>query len=56
MSTKNMASDYLWIRNAPLDQATTFKNHGNVYLYDRAPNRIERLEMMYRSIGKTYDW
>lgn len=32
------------------------RNHGFHYLYNRAPNSVERLEMTYRSIGKQYDW
>lgn len=57
MSTQNkMASDYLWIRHAPTEEGSKVRNHGYSYLYNRAPNRIERLESIYRSIGKTYDW
>jgi hypothetical protein len=40
MASKNMESDYLWVRNAPTELATTFKNHGNIFIYDRAPNHI----------------
>lgn len=57
MSTQNkMASDYLWVRHAPIEENSKVRTHGYSYLYNRAPNRIERLEMIYRSIGKTYDW
>ena len=57
MSTQNkMASDYLWVRHAPTEEGSKVRNHGYSYLYNRAPNRIERLESIYRSIGKTYDW
>jgi hypothetical protein len=57
MSSQNkMASDYLWVRHAPIEEGLKVKNHGLNYLYNRAPNRIERLEMVYRSLGKTYDW
>lgn len=51
-----MASDYLWVRHAPVEEGSKVKNHGYHYLYNRAPNNIERLEMIYRSMGKTYDW
>ena len=51
-----MASDYLWVRHAPTEEGSKVRNHGYSYLYNRAPNRIERLESIYRSIGKTYDW
>ena len=57
MSTQNkMASDYLWVRHAPTEEGSKVRTHGYSYLYNRAPNRIERLESIYRSIGKTYDW
>lgn len=57
MSTQaKMNADYLWIRHAPIEQGLKFKNHGHYFLYDRAPNGVERLEMVYRSFGKTYDW
>lgn len=26
------------------------RNHGNYFIYDRAPNRVERLEMIYRYV------
>lgn len=57
MSTLNkMTADYLWVRHAPIEEGSKVRNHGYHYLYNRAPNRIERLESIYRSIGKTYDW
>jgi len=57
MSAQNkMTSDYLWVRHAPIEEGSKVKNHGFHYLYNRAPNNIERLEMVYRSMGKTYDW
>lgn len=28
--------------------STKNRNHGNYFIYDRAPNRVERLEMIYR--------
>lgn len=51
-----MNADYLWVRHAPIEEGFKYKNHGQYFLYERAPNRIERLEMVYRSMGKTYDW
>lgn len=38
-----MASDYLWVRHAPVEEGSKVKNHGYHYLYNRAPNRVERL-------------
>jgi hypothetical protein len=57
MSTQaKMNADYLWVRHAPIEEGAKHKNHGQYFLYDHVPNRVERLEMTYRSIGKTYDW
>jgi hypothetical protein len=42
-TTKNMASDYLWVRPAPIEQKFTYKNHGQYYIYETAPNKFERL-------------
>lgn len=47
-----MTSDYVWVRHAPIEEGVKFRNHGYHYLYNRAPNRVERLEMIYRSMGK----
>lgn len=32
------------------------RTHGEHYIYYNTINRAERLEMIYRSIGKQYDW
>lgn len=41
MSTQNkMNSDYLWVRHTPIEDGLKFKNHGQYYLYSRAPNSI----------------
>lgn len=57
MSTQaKMNADYLWVRHAPIEQGMKFRNHGQYFPYERAPNRIERMEMTYRSLGKAYDW
>jgi len=32
------------------------RTHGYNYLYYHVPNKRERLEMIYRSMGKQYDW
>ena len=36
--------------------AYALSNHGQYFMYDRAANAAERLEMTYRSMGKQYDW
>ena len=57
MSTHaKMNADYLWVRPAPIEQAFRYKTHGHIFTYDHAPNTVERMEMIYRSMGKTYDW
>ena len=32
------------------------RTFGQHYLYYHAPNKRERLEMIWRSMGKAYDW
>lgn len=57
MSTQTrMNADYLWIRHAPVEEGQKYRNFGHFFTYDHAPNRVERLEMTYRSMGKEYDW
>ena len=57
MSTQaKMNADYLWVRHAPIEEGFKYKNFGQYFLYERAPNSVERLEMTYRAMGKTYDW
>jgi hypothetical protein len=57
MSTQaRMNADYLWIRHAPVEEGQKYRNFGHFFTYDHAPNRVERLEMTYRSMGKAYDW
>lgn len=33
-----------------------YRTFGQHYLYYHAPNKKERLEMIWRSMGKAYDW
>ncbi len=41
MSTqKNINSDYLWVRHAPVEEGSKIKIHGYHYMYNRAPNRV----------------
>ena len=52
-----METDYLWIRNNPaLDADVKLRTHGYHYLYEHVPNKKERLEMIYRSMGRAHDW
>lgn len=48
------------MQTATLYQGTSItlynRTHGYNYLYYHAPNKRERLEMMWRSMGKQYDW
>ncbi len=54
---EKMQTDYLWIKNHPaLDGDVKLRTHGYHYLYDNVPNKKERLEMIYRSMGRAYDW
>ena len=32
------------------------RTHGYHYLYDHVPNKKERLDMIYRSMGRAHDW
>lgn len=32
------------------------RTHGYNYLYYHAPNKAERMEMIYRSMGRQHDW
>lgn len=50
-----MQTDYTWIRSAPAENPRQ-RVHGYNYIYNNAPNKFERLEMIYRSIGKQFDW
>lgn len=50
-----MQTDYTWIRSNPVENPRQ-RVHGYNYIYNIAPNRMERLEMIYRSIGKQFDW
>ena len=55
--TDKMETDYLWIRNNPaLDADVKMRTHGYNYVYDHVPNKKERLEMIYRSMGRAHDW
>lgn len=52
-----MQTDYLWLRqNNYADADAKIRTFGQNYLYYHAPNKRERLEMIWRSIGKAYDW
>ena len=53
----NMQTDYLYVRdNTRVDDNCAMRTHGYNYLYYHAPNKGERLEMMYRSMGRQHDW
>ena len=48
-----MVNDYLYIRdNSRVDDNCNMRTHGYNYLYYHVPNKGERLEMMYRSMGR----
>mmetsp|Transcript_9615 Transcript_9615/g.10828 ORF Transcript_9615/g.10828 Transcript_9615/m.10828 type:complete len:209 (+) Transcript_9615:55-681(+) len=52
-----MNSDYLWVReHSDADSWARARTHGYNYLYYHVPNRLERIEMIHRSIGKQTDW
>ena len=52
-----MVNDYLYIRdNTRVDDNCNMRTHGYNYLYYHVPNKGERLEMMYRSMGRQHDW
>lgn len=48
---EKMQVDYTWLRNNPAsDEKLRQRLHGYHYLYNKAPNGFERLEMIYRYI------
>ena len=52
-----METDYLWIRGNPaVDSDVKLRTHGYHYVYEHVPNKTERLEMIYRSMGRAHDW
>jgi len=52
-----MQTDYLWLRDhSSADDWVKGRTHGQHYLYNHVPNKRERLEMIYRSIGRQNDW
>ena len=54
---EKMQTDYLWIKNHPaMDADVKLRTHGYHYLYEHVPNKKERLEMIYRSMGRTHEW
>ncbi|KAM3136893.1 hypothetical protein pb186bvf_010978 [Paramecium bursaria] len=54
---EKMQQDYLWVRdNQEADSNVKQRTFGQHYLYYHAPNKRERLEMIWRSLGKAYDW
>ena len=44
---EKMQTEYTWLRSNPVESANQ-RVHGYNYIYDRVPNRYERLEMIYR--------
>ncbi|CAD8127163.1 unnamed protein product [Paramecium sonneborni] len=56
-SQEKMQQDYIWIRDQSTGDADVkMRTFGQHYLYYHAPNKRERLEMIWRSMGKAYDW
>jgi len=54
---EKMQTDYIWLRDhSQADSWGQARTHGYNYLYYHVPNKKERLEMIYRSMGKQYDW
>lgn len=54
---EKMQQDYIWLRENPAaDADPKARTHGQHYLFYHAPNKRERLEMTWRSLGKAYDW
>jgi len=54
---EKMQTDYIWLRDhSQADSWGQARTHGYNYLYYHIPNRRERMEMIYRSMGKQYDW
>ena len=52
-----METDYLWLKqDRNPDAATNFRFHGYNYVMKRVPNKQERIEMIYRSMGRQSDW
>jgi hypothetical protein len=52
-----METDMLWIRsNGYTESAPKARTHGYNYIYYNVPNYRERLEMIYRSMGRQCDW
>ncbi|MFN9905032.1 MAG: hypothetical protein ACK56F_02760 [bacterium] len=39
-----------------MDADVKLRTHGYHYLYEHVPNKRERLEMIYRSMGRAHDW
>merc|ERR1711935_31739 len=56
-SGDKMHQDYIWTKHHQAwDADETYRNHGNHYIFYQAPNHSERIEMTYRSMGKSVDW
>ncbi|EGR33383.1 hypothetical protein IMG5_054730 [Ichthyophthirius multifiliis] len=52
-----MQSDYIWIKNhSSADLNAKARTHGYHYLPGSIPNKTERYEMIWRSMGKAHDW
>ena len=52
-----MYTDSLFIKSHPAyDTDAKDRTHGEHYIYWGTVNRKERMEMIYRSIGRQYDW
>mmetsp|Transcript_37950 Transcript_37950/g.58756 ORF Transcript_37950/g.58756 Transcript_37950/m.58756 type:complete len:101 (-) Transcript_37950:438-740(-) len=57
MASDRMNSDYIWVRDhTAADSWAQARTHGYNYLYYHAPNKMERTEMIYRSMGAQHDW
>lgn len=53
---EKMQVDYTWLRNNPAsDEKLRQRLHGYHYLYNKAPNGFERLEMIYRYLKVEVD-
>ena len=57
MSADPIHTDSLFVRSHPaFDTDSKTRTHGEHFLYYNAPNYDSRMEMIYRSLGRQYDW
>ncbi|KAL4464094.1 hypothetical protein ABPG74_006031 [Tetrahymena malaccensis] len=54
---EKMQTDYLWVKDhSQADSWAKARTHGYNYIAHTVPNKKERYEMIWRSMGKSTDW